>query len=102
MMTMPKGKPAKVGRVRTTVTLDPDVVRALEHLQKERGQGLSEVLNDVVRAQRDARPSKKRFVQETSSMGPFLVPIDDAWAVLGQMDDERFQLVQARMREQPG
>jgi|GEM_PF-957984 len=102
MMIMPKGKPAKVGRMRTTVTLDPDVVRALDHLQKERGQGLSEVLNDVVRAQRDARAPKKRFVQETSPMGPFLVPIDDAWAVLGQMDDERFQLVQARMREQLG
>ncbi len=101
MMTMPKGKPAKVGRVRTTVTLDPDVVRALEHLQKERGQGLSEVLNDVVRAQRDARPSKKRFVQETSPMG-LMVPIDNVWAVLGPMDDERFKLVDARLREQLG
>ncbi len=99
MMIMPKGKPAKVGRVRTTVTLDPDVVRALDHLQKERGQGLSEVLNDVVRAQRDARPSKKRFVQETSSMG-LMVPIDNVWAVLGPMDDERFRLVDARLREQ--
>ncbi len=99
MMTMPKGKPAKVGRVRTTVTLDPDVVRALDHLQKERGQGLSEVLNDVVRAQRDARPSKKRFVQETSPMG-LMVPIDNVWAVLGPMDDERFRLVDARLREQ--
>ncbi len=101
MMTMPKGKPAKVGRVRTTVTLDPDVVRALDHLQKERGQGLSEVLNDVVRAQRDARPSKKRFVQETSPMG-LMVPIDNVWAVLGPMDDERFRLVDARLREQLG
>ncbi len=101
MMTMPKGKPAKVGRVRTTVTLDPDVVRALDHLQKERGQGLSEVLNDVVRAQRDARPSKKRFVQETSPMG-LMVPIDNVWAVLGPMDDERFKLVDARLREQLG
>ncbi len=101
MMTMPKGKPAKVGRVRTTVTLDPDVVRALAHLQKERGQGLSEVLNDVVRAQRDARPSKKRFVQETSPMG-LMVPIDNVWAVLGPMDDERFRLVDARLREQLG
>ncbi len=99
MMTMPKEKPAKVGRVRTTVTLDPDVVRALDHLQKERGQGLSEVLNDVVRAQRDARPSKKRFVQETSPMG-LMVPIDNVWAVLGPMDDERFRLVDARLREQ--
>ncbi len=99
MMIMPKGKPAKVGRVRTTVTLDPDVVRALDHLQKERGQGLSEVLNDVVRAQRDARPSKKRFVQETSPMG-LMVPIDNVWAVLGPMDDERFRLVDARLREQ--
>ncbi len=101
MMIMPKGKPAKVGRVRTTVTLDPDVVRALDHLQKERGQGLSEVLNDVVRAQRDARPSKKRFVQETSPMG-LMVPIDNVWAVLGPMDDERFRLVDARLREQLG
>ncbi len=101
MMTMPKEKPTKVGRVRTTVTLDPDVVRALDHLQKERGQGLSEVLNDVVRAQRDARPSKKRFVQETSPMG-LMVPIDNVWAVLGPMDDERFRLVDARLREQLG
>ncbi len=101
MMTMSKEKPTKVGRVRTTVTLDPDVVRALDHLQKERGQGLSEVLNDVVRAQRDARPSKKRFVQETSPMG-LMVPIDNVWAVLGPMDDERFRLVDARLREQLG
>ena len=51
-MHMGRKPSGKVGRVRTTVTLDPDVATLPEQLQRERGQGMSEVLNDAVRAAR--------------------------------------------------
>ena len=68
-MHMGRKPSAKVGRLRTTVTLDPDVARLLEQLQRDRGQGLSEVLNDLVRAGSMARGERAAFVQRTSPIG---------------------------------
>lgn len=55
--------------MRTTVSLDEDVVAAVERLRKERGMGLSQALNELARA--GARPSRQRaaFRQETRPMG---------------------------------
>lgn len=59
-------------RMRTTVTLDDDVASALETLRRERGLGLSEALNELVRTgvtaqERAQRP--KRFRQRTRHLG---------------------------------
>lgn len=58
--------------MRTTVKLDDDVAAALEHLRRDRGLGLSEALNELVRAgvsaeARGERP--KPFRQRTRNLG---------------------------------
>jgi hypothetical protein len=56
--------------MRTTVTLDPDVKRILEDAMKERGVPFKQALNDAIRAGLSpVRHRKRRFVQETYSMG---------------------------------
>ena len=89
-MHMTDKKIGKMGRVRTTVTFDPDVAKILERLQKERGVGLSDVVNDAVRDASKPVPkgTPKRFVQTTSDMGPFKMPIDNIGEVLDILDEE--------------
>lgn len=54
--------------MRTTVTLDDDVAAALDRLRRERGLGLSEALNELVRRGL-ARPQEiQPFTQRTSAM----------------------------------
>jgi len=89
-MHMADKKTDKMGRVRTTVTFDPDVTKILERLQRERGVGLSDVVNDAVR-DADAPPPKgkpKRFVQTTSDMGIPRMPMDNIGEVLDILDQE--------------
>lgn len=89
-MHMADKKTDKMGRVRTTVTFDPDVAKILERLQKERGVGLSDVVNEAVRAaeQGPATRKPKRFVQTTSDMGPFTMPIDNIAEVLDILEED--------------
>ena len=89
-MHMTDKKIDKMGRVRTTVTFDPDVAKILERLQKERGVGLSDVVNDAVRDASKPVPkgTPMRFVQTTSDMGPFKMPIDNIGEVLDILDEE--------------
>ncbi|MBM3666115.1 MAG: ribbon-helix-helix protein, CopG family [Actinobacteria bacterium] len=54
--------------MRTTVTLDPDVARAVERLRRERGLGLSAALNEIARAGLLEAPRGARFEQATSEM----------------------------------
>ncbi len=56
-------------RMRTTVTLDADVAAALEQLRRVEGKGMSEVLNDLVRAGLSAPASRRAFVQQTADLG---------------------------------
>ena len=89
-MHMADKKTDKMGRVRTTVTFDPDVAKILERLQRERGLGLSDVVNDAVR-DADAPPrtgKPKRFVQTTSDMGAFTMPIDNIAEVLDVIEED--------------
>ena len=92
-MHMGRKPSAKVGRVRTTVTLDPDVAKILDGLQRSRGQGLSEVLNDAVRAGATTASARSRFTQRTSDLGAPLVAIDCTGALLQHLDE-----VEARER----
>lgn len=56
--------------MRTTVTLAADVAAAVEQLRRERGLGMSEAINELVRSglvrQQHERPP---FRQETHDMG---------------------------------
>jgi hypothetical protein len=88
MMHMGRKPSAKVGRVRTTVTLDADVAKLLERLQRERGLGMSDVINEVVRAGAAANSERPAFVQRTSPIG-IAGPVCTG-EILGMDDEERF------------
>jgi uncharacterized membrane protein YgcG len=55
--------------MRTTVTLADDVAASVEKLRRERGVGLSEAVNDLVRAGLTTKPSAPAFRQETHDLG---------------------------------
>jgi hypothetical protein len=55
--------------MRTTVTLDDDVATALERLRRERNMGLSEALNELVRAGLAAPSPRAPFRQRTADLG---------------------------------
>jgi len=55
--------------VRTTISIDPDNLAAIEALRREGDRGLSETVNDLIRSALRSRPERKRFVQPTFSVG---------------------------------
>jgi metal-responsive CopG/Arc/MetJ family transcriptional regulator len=55
--------------MRTTVTLDDDIVAAVRRLRRERGLGLSEAINELIRAGLRSRPKRRRFTQHTARLG---------------------------------
>lgn len=55
--------------MRTTVTLADDVAAAVEQRRREQGAGLSEVVNDLVRAGLAAPRERAAFRQETHDLG---------------------------------
>ena len=56
--------------MRTTVTLSDDVLAAVETLRRERGLGLSEAVNDLVRSGLTAERPARRFRQRVHDLGP--------------------------------
>ena len=60
---------ARVFRMRTTVTLADDVAASVEELRRERGVGLSEAVNDLVRAGLTAKRPTSKFRQEAHDLG---------------------------------
>jgi hypothetical protein len=55
--------------MRTTITLADDVAAGLEKLRRERGLGLSEAVNDLVRAGLTDRGAKPPAESPTYDMG---------------------------------
>ena len=76
--------------MRTTVTLDDDVRKALETLRREEGLGTSAALNALVRRGLAARStaSDVAFRQRTSTMGPPRIPLDDIGSALELLEGE--------------
>lgn len=72
--------------MRTTVTLADDVSAAVDKLRRERGQGVSEIVNDLVRKGLSDRPGARRFTQATSDMGAPALPLDDVAGLLESLD----------------
>ena len=76
--------------MRTTVTLADDVSAALEHLRRERGAGVSEVINDLVRRGLAASPGDREpFRQRTSDLGPARLNLDDVAGLLDVLEGEQ-------------
>lgn len=75
--------------MRTTVTLAPDVAAAVERVRRERAVGVSDAVNDLVRAGLAAAPgAPTAFRQATTRMGSPLVPIDDVRAALDALEGD--------------
>jgi hypothetical protein len=55
--------------MRTTVTLDCDVATAVQGLRRRRGIGLSQAVNELIRAGLKARAPRSRFRQRTHALG---------------------------------
>jgi hypothetical protein len=55
--------------MRTTITLADDVAAAVEKLRRERGIGLSEAVNDLVRSGLTADRSARPFRQKAHDLG---------------------------------
>lgn len=58
--------------MRTTVSLDDDVAAEVSRLRKERGIGVSEAVNALIREGLTRRGSRVPFIQESSDMGALL------------------------------
>lgn len=76
--------------MRTTVTLDEDVVKALEKLRREKGLGTSAALNELARRglAESLSGETPRFQQSTSPMGRARVPLDDIGQALEVLEGE--------------
>lgn len=56
--------------MRTTINLADDVAAAVENLRRERGVGLSDAVNDLVReGLKASRPAARPFRQKTHDLG---------------------------------
>lgn len=55
--------------MRTTVELDDDTAKVVEKLRQERGIGLSEAVNELIRQGVLPRPEREPFRQETRPLG---------------------------------
>lgn len=55
--------------MRTTVNLHEDVAAAVDRLRRERDLGVSEAVNELIRAGLRARPGRREFQQRSHPMG---------------------------------
>ena len=79
--------------MRTTLTLDPDVARALEQVRKQRGVSLKRAVNEALRKglQRGKRrPARRnRFVTRSVDHGRLILgSFDDIASVLAHLEEE--------------
>lgn len=74
--------------MRTTLTLDDDVVAAVEKIRRRDGIAISEAVNRLVRAGMARRPERPQYVHRTHRLG-LKVDITNIGEVLGMLDDER-------------
>lgn len=72
--------------MRTTVTFASDVAAAVERLQRERGRGVSDAVNELIRRGLTSPSDRQEFRQTTSPMGTPVLPIDDVAGLLEVLD----------------
>ena len=74
------------GDMRTTVNLDDDVASEVAKLRRERGLGLSEAVNELVRAGFRSRGTDYTYQRPTRKMGA-LVDLSNVADVLELLDE---------------
>lgn len=55
--------------MRTTIDLDPDTAQAVQALRREKGRGVSEAVNELIRQGLLAEPQRKPFVPRSQRLG---------------------------------
>lgn len=73
--------------MRTTVNLDRDVEAAVATLRSQRGVGLSEAVNELIRQGLSAAGSKAEYVHRTAPLG-ITMDISNVAEVLDLLDRE--------------
>ena len=74
--------------MRTTVTLDDDVLAVVHRLMKERGVSFKKALNDAIRDGADGRPAPAQFTTATADLGVPTVNLDRALSLAAELEDE--------------
>ena len=74
-------------RMRTTVTLDPDVAAELERIRRDEGIGLSEALNRMARQSFAATPRRAVFHPRAIDLG-LSVDVTNIGDVLDLLDQD--------------
>ncbi|MGE5282501.1 MAG: CopG family transcriptional regulator [Chloroflexota bacterium] len=72
--------------MRTTIDLADDVAAAVEKARRERGLGLSEAVNDLLRAGLLPRKARPPFRQKTYSMGPARIDYSNVAETIEQIE----------------
>lgn len=77
--------------MRTTITLAADVAAAVDELRRQRGSGISEILNELVRRGLAQDEQAAVFRQRSSDMGTARLAVDDVSSLLDVLegDDRR-------------
>ena len=74
-----------VTSMRTTVTLADDVAQAIERVRRERSIGVSEAVNELIRAGLARKPTREPFVQRTAPLG-LRVDVTNTWDAIESLD----------------
>lgn len=72
--------------MRTTVSLDDDVAAAVDRLRRERGLGLSEAVNELVRQGLLGSSTREPYEHRTADVG-ITVDVSNVGDVLDVLDD---------------
>jgi uncharacterized membrane protein len=72
--------------MRTTITFASDVAAAVERLQRERGRGVSDAVNELIRRGLTTSSGRQPFRQTASAMGEPVLPLDDVAGLLEVLD----------------
>lgn len=71
--------------MRTTVEFDDDTSKAIDALRRERGIGVSEAVNELIRRGLLRQPERRRFRQRTRRLG-IKVDVSNVAAALEDLD----------------
>ena len=74
--------------MRTTVTLDDDVLALVQRLMKERGVSFKKALNDAIREGAQHRPGPPEFSTRIADLGVPTINLDRALQVAGDIEDD--------------
>jgi hypothetical protein len=74
--------------VRTTVTLDDDVLQLIRRRMDEQQVSFKKALNDAIRDGAAGRPALRTFTTRTANLGVPTVNLDRALQIAAELEDE--------------